>query len=159
MAHSRGPFGGPPPALRRRPGDEHYGASQQPAGGGNAQWPPQSQHGHGYGDHPMSQGTAVLGGAPYSYFRYQQHLAQQNALAVHDIVADELATRFGRRYDAIDSFQLDDADYVLVMSNAFATKGRAAVERWRAQGKKVGLLRLRLLRPFPAQAIARTLAV
>jgi pyruvate ferredoxin oxidoreductase alpha subunit len=33
------------------------------------------------GDHPMSQGTAVLGGAPYSYFRYQQHLAQQNALA------------------------------------------------------------------------------
>ena len=105
------------------------------------------------GDHPMSQGTAVLGGAPYSYFRYQQHLAQQNALAVHDIVADEFATRFGRHYDAIDSFHLDDADYVLVMSNAFATKGRAAVERWRAQGKKVGLLRLRLLRPFPAQAI------
>ena len=110
------------------------------------------------GDHPMSQGTAVLGGAPYSYFRYQQHLAQQNALAVHDVIADEFTTRFGRRYDAIDSFHLDDADYVLVMSNAFATKGRAAVERWRAQGKKVGLLRLRLLRPFPARAIARTLA-
>jgi pyruvate ferredoxin oxidoreductase alpha subunit len=110
------------------------------------------------GDRPMAQGTAVLGGAPYSYFRYQQHLAQQNALAVHEQVAQEFATRFSRRYDVVEPFHLDDADYVLVMSNAGATKGKAAVERWRAQGKKVGLLRLRVLRPFPAQAIVAALA-
>lgn len=116
------------------------------------------QHAFIRGSQPMAQGAAVLGGAPYSYFRYQQHLAQQNALAVHDGVAEEFALRFGRRYDVAESFQLEDADYVLVMSNAFATKGRAAVTRWRAQGKKVGLLRLRLLRPFPTQAIAQALA-
>ncbi|MBI3327854.1 MAG: pyruvate synthase, partial [Nitrospinae bacterium] len=51
-----------------------------------------------------------------------------------------------------------DAEYVLVMSNAFATKGRAAINRYRAQGMRVGLLRLRVLRPFPAQAIAAALA-
>jgi pyruvate ferredoxin oxidoreductase alpha subunit len=110
------------------------------------------------GDKPMAQGAAVLGGATYSYFRYQQHLAQENVLEVHDDIAEEFAARFGRRYGLIEAFQLDDADYVLVMSNAFATKGKAAVQRWRAQGAKVGLLRLRVFRPFPAAAIAATLA-
>jgi pyruvate ferredoxin oxidoreductase alpha subunit len=110
------------------------------------------------GEKPMAQGTVVLGGAVYSYFRYQQHLAQQNALAVHEEIAEEFAARFGRRYGLVESFQLDDADYVLVMSNAFATKGKAAVQRWRAQGIKAGLLRLRVLRPFPAAAIATALA-
>lgn len=116
------------------------------------------RHAYIRGDQPMAQGTAVLGGAPYSYFRYQQHRAQQNALTLHDTVAEEFAARFGRRYGAVDPFQLDDADYVLVMSNAMTTKGRAAIERWRSQRKKVGLLRLRLLRPFPARAIASALA-
>lgn len=116
------------------------------------------RHAFIHGDQPMAQGAAVLGGAPYSYFRYQQHLTQQNALVVHERIADEFATRFGRRYSVVEPFQLDDADYVLVMSNTFATKGKAAVERWRSQGKKVGLLRLRVLRPFPAQAITAALA-
>jgi pyruvate ferredoxin oxidoreductase alpha subunit len=109
------------------------------------------------GDKPMAQGAAVLGGAVYSYFRYQQHLAQENVLSVHADIAEEFAARFGRRYGLIEAFRLDDADYVLVMSNAFATKGKAAVQRWRAQGVKVGLLRLRVFRPFPAATIAAAL--
>jgi pyruvate ferredoxin oxidoreductase alpha subunit len=109
------------------------------------------------GDKPMAQGAAVLGGAVYSYVRYQQHLAQENVLSVHEDIAEEFAARFGRRYGLIEAFRLEDADYVLVMSNAFATKGKAAVQRWRAQGVKVGLLRLRVFRPFPAAAIAAAL--
>lgn len=109
------------------------------------------------GEKPMAQGTAVLGGAAYSYFRYQQHLAQENALAVHQEVAEAFAARFGRRYGLVEPFALDDAEFVLVMSNAFATKGKAAVQRLRARGVKAGLLRLRVLRPFPADAIAAQL--
>jgi pyruvate ferredoxin oxidoreductase alpha subunit len=120
--------------------------------------PYQSHHAFIRGDKPMAQGAAVLGGAPYSYFRYQQHLAQDNALTVHEEVAGEFATRFGRRYGLTEPFQLDDADFVLVMANAFATKGKAAVQRWRANGIKAGLLRLRVLRPFPARAIAAALS-
>lgn len=115
------------------------------------------QHAFIRGDKPMAQGTAVLGGAPYSYFRYQQHRAQENALAVHEEIAGEFAARFGRRYGLVEAFQLEDADYALVMSNAFATKGKAAVERWRARGIKVGLLRLRVIRPFPVAAIVAAL--
>jgi pyruvate ferredoxin oxidoreductase alpha subunit len=106
---------------------------------------------------PMAQGVAVIGGALYSYFKYQTHLAAHNALAVHEEVAQQFAEAFGRRYGLLDAYRLDDAEYVLVMSNAFATKGKAAVNRFRARGVPVGLLRLRLLRPFPGQAIAAAL--
>ena len=44
---------------------------------------------------------------------------------------------------------LDDADYVIVMINSFASMGKAEIRRLRTAGKKVGLARLRMLRPFP----------
>ncbi len=127
-----------------------------PAAEAVAAFLPSYQPNHAFirGDRPMAQGTAVLGGAAYSYFRYQQHLAQDNAIAVHEEIADAFHDHFGRRYGLVESYQLDDAEYVLVMSNAFATKGKAAVQRLRARGAKTGLLRLRVLRPFPGNHIA-----
>ncbi|HLH30660.1 MAG TPA: pyruvate synthase, partial [Terriglobia bacterium] len=106
---------------------------------------------------PMAQGIAVLGGGIYSYFRYQMQLAAANALVVHEEAAAAFQAIFGRRYGLVDEYQMDDADYVLVMSNSFATKGRAAVDRFREKGRRVGLLRLRVVRPFPAAAIAAAL--
>ncbi len=117
----------------------------------------QPSHAFIRGDQPMAQGTAVLGGAVYSYFRYQQHLAQVQALTAHEEVAQEFQAHFGRQYGLIEPFQLDDAEYVLVMSNAYATKGKAAVQHLRSRGVKAGLLRLRVLRPFPAAHIAAAL--
>ena len=107
---------------------------------------------------PFSQAVAVLGGGPYSYFRYQQHLAVEQALEIYQDVADEFADRFGRRYDVIDSYQMDDAEYVFVMMGSFATKARDAVNSLRAAGWKVGLARLRMLRPLPRQQIQDVLA-
>src|SRR5712691_2117074 len=43
----------------------------------------QPDHAFIRGQHPMAQGTAVIGGSVYSYFRYQQHRAQDNALQVY----------------------------------------------------------------------------
>jgi pyruvate ferredoxin oxidoreductase alpha subunit len=105
----------------------------------------------------MAQGIAVLGGGIYSYFRYQMQLAASNALNVHEEAAAAFESVFGRRYALIDGYRLDDADYVLVMSNSFATKGRAAVDRFREKGIPVGLLRLRVLRPFPSASIVSAL--
>ena len=119
--------------------------------------PYRPQHAFIRGERPMAQGIAVMGGAVYSYFRYQQHLAQEQALAVHQDVAADFAAHCGRHYGLVEPFQLDDADYVLVMSNAFATKGKAAAQRLRARGLRAGVLRLRVLRPFPARAIADAL--
>ena len=58
----------------------------------------------------------------------------------------------------IDKFMLDDADYVFVMTNSFASMGKAEIKRLRDGGKKVGLARLRMIRPFPHEAIQRLLA-
>ena len=106
---------------------------------------------------PLSQAMAVLGGGPYSYFRYEEHLAVQRALDVYDEVADEFADTFGRRYDMIENYQMDDAEYVFVMVGSFATKAKDAVDSLRKAGWKVGLARLRLFRPFPREKVRQLL--
>ena len=106
---------------------------------------------------PLSQAMAVLGGGPYSYFRYEHHLAVQHALSIYDEVADEFAEIFGRRYDLIDNYQMEDAEYVFVMIGSFATKARDAVNSLREAGWKVGLARLRVFRPFPQEKVRQLL--
>jgi len=107
---------------------------------------------------PVSQAVAVLGGVPYSYFRYETHLAAQNGLAVYDELSAEFTEQFGRKYTAIEAYQCDDADIVFVMLGSFATKAQAAVDQLRKAGNKVGLLRPRLFRPFPAELFRSLLA-
>lgn len=106
---------------------------------------------------PLSQAVAVLGGGPYSYFRYQVQLAMQNAETVYEEVSADFAERFGRSHPAVEAYRCEDAEVVLVMMGSFATKARAAVDRLREAGRPVGLLRPRLLRPFPAEACRRHL--
>jgi len=106
---------------------------------------------------PIAQGVAVLGGALYSHFRYQHHLACREAIEVHREVADDFRRCFGRSYGAVDGFMLDAAAYVLVMAGSFSTKARAFVRQMRDVGRRVGLLRLRLIRPWPADAIRQAL--
>jgi pyruvate ferredoxin oxidoreductase alpha subunit len=107
---------------------------------------------------PVSQAVAVLGAAPYSYFRYEMHRASQAALAVYDELAAEFAERFGRRHPAVEAYRMEEAEVAFVMTGSFATKARDAVDRLRAAGRKVGLVRPRLLRPYPADALAAALA-
>jgi pyruvate ferredoxin oxidoreductase alpha subunit len=106
---------------------------------------------------PHALGTAVLGGVVYSYFRHQIQLASLNALRVHEEAASDFERLFGRRYDVVDRYRLDDAEDVLIMTNAFASKGKAAVDAARDEGRRVGLLRLRMIRPWPADAIRQAL--
>jgi pyruvate ferredoxin oxidoreductase alpha subunit len=107
---------------------------------------------------PVSQAVAVLGGGPYSYFRYESHLAAQNALSVFDETAEAFAEIFGRSYDTVEAYRTEDAKYVFVMMGSFATKAKEAVDRLRETGLPIGLIRPRLIRPFPAGSIQRLTA-
>jgi len=107
---------------------------------------------------PLSEAVAVLGGVPYSYFRYEMHLALENALAVYGEVSQAFAREFGRTHEAVEAYKLDDAELAIVMVGCFATKARSAVDRLRAAGTRIGLLRPRLFRPFPEADIRRHLA-
>lgn len=110
------------------------------------------------GKESVALGAAVLDASLYSYFKHQMHNASAAALAIYPKIADEFAERFGRRHGIIDEFMLDDADYVMVMTNSFASMGKAEIKRLRSTGKSVGLVRLRMIRPFPHEAIQRVLA-
>lgn len=107
---------------------------------------------------PLSEAVAVLGGVPYSYFRYEMHLAIENALGVFAEISDAFSREFGRTYEAVEAYRLDDADFAFVMMGCFATKAHDAVDRLRATGIRIGLLRPRLFRPFPEAEIRRHLA-
>ncbi|KHF25783.1 pyruvate synthase [Solemya velum gill symbiont] len=107
---------------------------------------------------PESQAVAVLGGGPYSYFRYETHLAAMNGLAAYEEIAEEFGQRFGRSHSAVESYCADDADYLFVMLGSFATKAKEAVDRLRVCGWSIGLVRPRLVRPFPASQLQHLLA-
>lgn len=106
---------------------------------------------------PSSQATAVLGGTPYSYFRYEMQLAAANAIEAYDDAAADFAARFGRVHPAVETYRTEGADVVFVMIGSFATKAKDAVDRLRARGESVGLVRPRLLRPFPDAALRAAL--
>ena len=107
---------------------------------------------------PVSQGVAVLGGSQYSYFRYETHLASIQALSVFAEICREYEGITGRAYEAVEGYRTEDAEIVFFMLGSFATKAKDAVDHLRREGLKVGLVRPRLFRPFPAQAIIRLLA-
>jgi pyruvate ferredoxin oxidoreductase alpha subunit len=107
---------------------------------------------------PLAQGVAVLEPATYSYFRYQSHLAVKKALDVHAEAATDFRRLFGRQYGPIATDQLDDAAIVLVVAGSFTSKARWMIRKWRQSGHRVGLVRLRLIRPWPAAALLAALA-
>ena len=107
---------------------------------------------------PISQAVSVLGGVPYSYFRYEMHRAAEAGLAAFGEVATDFERACGRRYDAVETHRSEDAELVLCLIGALATQARGVVDALRAKGRRVGLVRPRLLRPFPAGALAEALA-
>ncbi len=117
----------------------------------------QPKHAFFKASQPMAQGVAVIGGPAYSYFKYQMHLASIKTLEVYTEVSKEFGKYFGRTYNTIEGYMTDDAEYILIMSNSFSTLGKAAVKSARKNGIKAGLLKLRLLRPFPESDIVKAI--
>jgi pyruvate/2-oxoacid:ferredoxin oxidoreductase alpha subunit len=82
-------------------------------------------------------------------FRVKMQEAMEQALVEIKKEAGEFEKIFGRRYDPVEPYLVDDADIVLVTSGTAASTARFAVDQMRQKGKKVGNLRVRNLRPFP----------
>ncbi|HOX31827.1 MAG TPA: hypothetical protein PLB91_05815 [Spirochaetales bacterium] len=104
---------------------------------------------------------------PYIYMEMRRSIqsAMESALCLLPEVEEEFAGIFGRRHGLVDAYRCEDAEIVLAMAGTAASTARILVDELRAAGRRVGLLRIRLFRPFPAQAIraalgpARKLAV
>ena len=63
----------------------------------------------------------------------------------------------GRSYGLIEKFMMDDAEEAIVIIGSSAGTAKEAIRELRAQGKKVGLIKIRSFRPFPAEDICEAL--
>lgn len=107
-------------------------------------------------DHSMAVGPYDTP-AFYMEHKKQQAVAMENAKQVILDVAAEFEKLSGRKYGLFETYKLDDAEMALVIINSAAGTAKDAVDRLRAEGKKVGLLKIRVFRPFPAAEIAEAL--
>ncbi len=93
----------------------------------------------------------------YMEFKYGQWIAMEQAKKVIDEVFAEFENRFGRSYKKVYPEFMEDADIVLVTMGSMTSTTREFVRRLREQGKKVGLLKLTVFRPFPKEELRELL--
>jgi len=89
----------------------------------------------------------------YFEFKRQQVEAMQNARGVLDKVCKDYKGISGRNYGAIDTFGMEDADAAIICLGSTAGTAKEVARKFRAQGKKVGAIKLWLYRPFPSKEL------
>ena len=107
-------------------------------------------------DNPITLGAMTLQDV-YMDLKHEQSMAIERAKDVVLEVGKEFGKRFGRDYALMECYNLDDADVAIVVLSSAAGTTKVAVDTLRAAGKKVGLLKPRLFRPFPHEEIADAL--
>ena len=105
-------------------------------------------------EHPKNM--AFSAGPDTNYiFKYKEHAALLRAVPVIAEAEEKFAQIFGRRYTGlIDTYKTKDADYILITLGTIAGLSREIADKLRVEGKKVGVLRIRYMRPFPTREIA-----
>jgi len=93
----------------------------------------------------------------YFEHKYQQVDAMRHVIPVINQVQEDFAKVSGRRYNIIEPYRLEDADYAVLAMGSTAGTLKDIVDELRAEGKKVGSIKLRLFRPFPAKELAKAL--
>jgi len=89
----------------------------------------------------------------YYEFRYKMQKAMDEAVDVIKEAGKEYEKITGRAYNLIHPYRCEDADMILVTSGTIAETTNVAVDELRAEGKKVGNLRIRVIRPYPKKEI------
>ncbi len=97
---------------------------------------------------------------PSELYRMYKRMAQDSMESVKEIaekVDQDFKKTFGRGYGVIEAVGLQDAEVVLVTAGSITSTARVAIKMLREEGYPVGLLKIRLFRPFPTEALQETL--
>lgn len=101
---------------------------------------------------PLTNGKLLM------EYRFKHMTSQQNALKVIEEADKEFEEKFGRGYGGlIEEYRCEDAEIALVTLGSMTGAAREAVDRKREQGIKVGLVKMRALRPFPKERVFNAL--
>jgi pyruvate/2-oxoacid:ferredoxin oxidoreductase alpha subunit len=96
--------------------------------------------------------------AVYMEMRLRQQEAMEEARDALVSIDAEWGKRFGRSYGPIESYRTEGADLVLVTSGTITSTARYVVNQLRDDGQKVGLVKVKMFRPFPTADLRRALA-
>ncbi|RME28023.1 MAG: pyruvate ferredoxin oxidoreductase [Deltaproteobacteria bacterium] len=107
-------------------------------------------------DNPITMGPV---GIPdiYTETRFALQRALEDSYGPICETLEEFGRHFGRNYWPVESYRAEGAEFLLLTMGAISQTAMEVVDSLRARGKKVGLVRLRLWRPFPAGALLRQL--
>lgn len=108
-------------------------------------------------DNPNNLGFSA-GPDTNTEFKYKEHLGILNATKVIHEAEEKFYKIFGRKYTGlIETYETEDADAVIITLGTIYGLVKDTVDDLRAQGKKVGAIRLRYIRPFPNEELATAL--
>jgi pyruvate ferredoxin oxidoreductase alpha subunit len=94
----------------------------------------------------------------FTELRYKHISAMERAKAKFDQIDKEYGDIFGRYYGGqIEEYHCDDADIILVTSGSASGTAKTVVDDLREKGIKVGLVKIRMYRPFPKEKLAKVL--
>jgi pyruvate ferredoxin oxidoreductase alpha subunit len=108
-------------------------------------------------DHPISIGPFGIPEIFTESKKASEH-ALLNSKKTIIQVWKEFKDIFGRQYQPVETYKTEDADTILVISGSIAETAMTAVDEMRKEGKKVGLARIRLWRPFPDEEFKAAVA-
>ncbi|HOB74580.1 MAG TPA: 2-oxoacid:acceptor oxidoreductase family protein [Phycisphaerae bacterium] len=107
-------------------------------------------------DNPRAVGPLVQPDTTVTFYA-QVSEAMRWAPAVFEEVAAEYAQLSGRQYSALEAYRMEDAEVAILGMGSVCGTTRAVVDALRSEGVKVGMVKLRMFRPFPVEALARVL--
>ncbi len=94
----------------------------------------------------------------YMEHKKQQAEAMKNAKPVILEVAKRFEAMSGRSYGLFEAVEVEDAEVALVIIGSSAGTAKETVRQMRKDGKKVGLIKIRVFRPFPMEELAEALS-
>jgi len=91
--------------------------------------------------------------AVYMEMRHNIQMAMEQVQDRFDKVEDEFETIFGRKYGPVEAVECDDAKIIMVVTGTAASTCRHVISDLRLKGEKVGMLKLKMFRPFPTDLV------
>jgi pyruvate ferredoxin oxidoreductase alpha subunit len=107
-------------------------------------------------ENPMSIGT-FTDPEYYMEARYAIESAMEKSKEILTKANKEFAEIFGREYDFVEKYQCDDAETIIVAMGSVCGTIKDVIDSLRTEGEKVGLLKLRVFRPFPVDELKEVL--
>lgn len=105
-------------------------------------------------DHPCSMGTLGLPEIFSEATRAREAAVVDSRKTILK-VWDEWEKRFGRRYEPIESYKMKGAEFAMLTMGSMGETAEVAIDDLREKGVPVGLLKLKLWRPFPYEDLKK----